>query len=391
MPKLKLTKRVVEAVTPASRDIILWDTDLTGFGCKITPKGKRIYFCYYRTRAGQQRRPTIGPHGNLTCGEARDIAKNMFADVAKGEDPSGERKRHRTAPTLAEFSERYLSQHARVKKKPLSAQADERNLRNHILPALGRKKVTDISRTDVAAFHQSMREKPSAANRCLMLLSKMFNLAELWGVRPDGTNPTRHIEKFKERKIERYLSAEELARLGKVLADCERVGSESASVIAVLRLLIFTGCRRDEILTLRWQDVDLDKACLRLPDSKTGAKQVFLNSSALEVLANTKRRENNPYVIPGAKRGRHLVNIEKPWRRIRERADLPDVRLHDLRHSFASIGAEVGLGLPMIGALLGHKDAATTQRYAHLASDPLRHANEIVGQLITATMHGGKG
>jgi integrase len=386
MPKFKLTKSTVEAIQPTDKDVIFWDKELPGFGVKVTPAGRRVYFCYYRTESGQQRRPMIGQHGHLTCGEARGIAKDMLADVRKGGDPSHSRKEKRQALILEEFAERYLSDHARSKKKPLSVEADERNLRNHVLPALGRKKLPEITRADVARFHQSMRDKPGAANRCLMLLSKMFNLAELWGLRPDSTNPCRHIEKFAERKIERFLSPDELARLGTVLVDAEAKKTAPAAVIAAIRLLIFTGCRRDEILTLRWEHVDMDRQCLRLPDSKTGAKSIHVNSAGMETLHAIPRVEGNPWVIVGAKRGSHLVNIEKPWRALRERAGLADLRLHDLRHSFASIGAAAGLGLPMIGALLGHREAATTQRYAHLAADPLRAANELIGREIAKAM-----
>ncbi len=387
MAKARLTKKSVEAIEPAEKEIILWDADLTGFGCKVTPKGRRIYFCYYRTKGGQQRRPTIGRHDPLTCDEARNIARQMLADVATGGDPSAQRQEHRLGATLAGLSERYLSEHARVKKKPGSVAEDERNLSNHILPALGQKKLSDLTRSDVARFHQSMHRKPGAANRCIALLSKMFNLAELWELRSDGSNPCRHIQKFPERKIERYLSPEEMGHLGKVLADSEAQGFEKLSVIAAIQLLILTGCRRNEILTLQWDHVDLDHNCLRLPDSKTGSKVVYLNGAAREVLGRLEHLESNPYVIIGAKRGTHLVNIEKPWRRIRDRAGLHDVRLHDLRHSFASIGAAAGLGLPMIGALLGHKEASTTQRYAHLAADPLRQANELIGEHIATALN----
>lgn len=212
MTKIRLTKKFVEAISPGEKDVIVWDSEVAGFGVKVTPLGKRAYFCYFRTLAGQQRRPSIGPHGVLTCDEARGIAKDMLAEVRKGGDPSLARQEKRQAPTLAEFAERYLADHARLKKKPLSVEADERNLRNHVLPYLGGKKLPDIDRADVARFHQSMREKPGAANRCLMLLSKMFNLAELWGLRPDNTNPCRHIEKFGERKIKRFLLGDEYKR-----------------------------------------------------------------------------------------------------------------------------------------------------------------------------------
>jgi integrase len=210
----------------------------------------------------------------------------------------------------------------------------------------------------------------------------MFNLAEQWGLRPDNSNPCRHVEKYKERKIERFLSNEELARLGEVLAEAERTQTEMPSVIAALRLLLFTGCRLSEILTLRWDEVDLENQCLRLRESKTGAKVVYLPSAAIEVLSVIEQQDNNPFVIVGAKRGSHLVNLQKPWRRIRANAGLEDVRIHDLRHSFASVAAASGLSLPIIGALLGHTQPQTTQRYAHLVGDPLREAVDLIGSRI---------
>lgn len=387
MPNLKLTKRAVEAVEPGAKDIILWDTDLKGFGCKITPKGKRVYFAYYRTRNGVQRRPTIGAHGTVACEQAREIARQWLAEAAAGGDPSAHRKAKRATPTMTEFAERYLAEHARTKKKRRSVEGDESNLRNHVLPALGRLKVDAVTRADVQRLHHAMKATPSAANRCLALLSKMLNLAEKWGLRPDGSNPCRHAEKYPERKIERFLSAAELACLGEVLAEAERSG-EHRSVVGAIRLLIFTGCRRDEILKLRWEHVDFERQCLRLPDSKTGAKVVYLSPPALDVLTRIERQEGNPYVLPGNIPGQHYVALEKAWRRLRARTGLPDVRLHDLRHSFASFGAADGLSLPIIGALLGHREAATTQRYAHLAADPLRQAADRIGARIETAMNG---
>ena len=217
-------------------------------------------------------------------------------------------------------------------------------------------------------------------------MSKMLNLAERWGLRPDGSNPCRHVEKYAERKIERFLSAEELARLGEALLEAERTQTELPSVVAAIRLLLLTGCRFSEIITLRWDEVDLERKCLRLRDSKTGAKTVHLSEPAIEVLQSVDREPGNPFVIVGAKPGSHLVNLRKPWCRIRASAGLDDVRIHDLRHSFASVAVAGGLSLPMIGALLGHSQPATTQRYAHLAGDPLRQATNLIGGRIATAM-----
>jgi integrase len=217
----------------------------------------------------------------------------------------------------------------------------------------------------------------------------MFNLAENWALRPDGSNPCRHVEKFKEHKLERFLSETELARLAETLVEAEQARIELPSVIAAIRLLLFTGARLSEILTVRWEHVNFEEHCLRLPDSKTGAKTIYLSPPALEVLNGLQRQDGNPYVIIGAKPGAHLINLRKPWHRIRTKAGLDNVRIHDLRHSFASMAVAGGLSLPVIGALLGHTQAATTQRYAHLAADPLKQAANLTGARITAAMNQG--
>jgi integrase len=247
-------------------------------------------------------------------------------------------------------------------------------------------KVKAVTRVDIAQLHNAMRQTPGAANRTLALLSKMLNLAEKWGLRLDGTNPCRHVEKYPERKLERFLTADELARLGETLLQAEQTRTELPSALAALRLLLFTGCRLSEILTLRWDYVDLDAKCLRLPDSKTGAKTVYLSEPALEVLNSIERTSGNPFVIAGARPSSHLINLRKPWGRIRAKADLPDVRIHDLRHSFASVAVAGGLSLPTIGALLGHSQPATTHRYAHLAGDPLREATNLIGRRLATAL-----
>ena len=388
--KGKITKRAVESIRPSARDTFLWDTELKGFGCKVTPKGARVYVLQY-SRAGRDRRVTLGRHGvDLTADEARLQASILRGQVAAGRDPAGERTAFRASPTLVTFAERYLAEHAWVKKKYRSAIGDEGNLRVHILPALGKLKICDISRADVARLHHSLRATPVAANRCLALLSTMMNLAEKWGLRADGTNPTRHVEKYPERKRERFLSDAELSRLGAELASSERAGVHP-SVIAAIRLLIFTGCRRDEILKLQWDYVDFERGCLRLPDSKTGAKLVPLGAPALELLERLPRIKGNPYVLPGAVPGKHYVGLEKAWDRLRRRADLPDLRLHDLRHGFASTAAAMGESLLLIGSLLGHSDTTTTQRYAHLSSDPRRAAADRISGRLAAVLRAEPG
>jgi len=383
----KLTNRTVSATHQKDSDVFVWDDELPGFGLRVKPSGVKSYIIQYRNQDNHSRRRTIGRHGIIGPEQARRKAKRMLADVQDGADPAAERKEARDAPTVTDFSERYITEHAEVKKRPRSVESDKTLLRLHVLPTLGQKKLVSIIRADVAALHQSMHERPGAANRTLALISKMMNLAEKWGLRPDGSNPCRHVEKYPERRMERFLSVGELGELGEVLLEAERTSTERQSVIAAIRLLIFTGARLGEILNLQWGHVDLERSCLRLPESKTGAKVIYLNAPALEILNSIERQDDSPWAITGRVKGKPLVNLRKPWYRIRKKAGLDDLRLHDLRHSFASVGAAGGLSLPMIGALLGHSQPQTTARYSHFAADPLKQANDMIGERIAAAMN----
>lgn len=246
--------------------------------------------------------------------------------------------------------------------------------------------MAEIAFADVAELHHRMRATPGAANRVVALLSKMMSLAEHWGLRPAGSNPCRHVQHYRERRMERFLANEEIARLGDTLRELEQARLEPTSVIGAIRLLIFTGARRSELLNLRWTDVDFEKAMLWIRDSKTGPKTIPLSAPALQLLHELPRTVE--WVFPTAD-GSGPVSLSKPWGRIRRRASLEDVRIHDLRHSFASVGAGAGLGLPIIGRLLGHRQPATTSRYAHLADDPVRQASEAIGRRLAAAMAGG--
>ena len=383
--KAKLTKKCIDRIELGKRDIFLWDTDLPMFGCKITPKGRRVFVLQYRVN-NRLRRYTIGQLGPLTPDEARREAIRLLGEVASGRDPSEMRAVQKKAPTVAEMAERYLNEHALVKKKPRSIDEDEKLLKNIILPTFVHRKISDISRADVSALHFRLRQTPYQANRTLALLSKMFNLAESWGIRSDGSNPCRHVERYKEKKRERFLSPNELARLGNSLNAVQKDGSVFPSVVTAIRLLILTGARLSEILELKWEYVDFERNVIVLPDSKTGPKTIPLGMPATDVLNDAFRIEGNPHVCPGKKPGSNLVGIAKAWKRITKRSGLEDLRIHDLRHSFASVGASAGLGLPILGALLGHSEANTTARYAHLADDPLKAAAEQISSQIASAM-----
>lgn len=403
----RISNRVVDGILAGH---IIWDTEIRGFGirCQRDPNNK-TYMLKARIK-GRQRWLTIGRHGSpWTPATARKEALQILAKIESGVDVASSRDADRNAPTLAHLCARYLSDYAEQHKKASSVCTDRRNIENHVLPALGSMRVIDINPADIDAFKLLVRSGkagerakrgqrggavvtggPGIANRCLALLSKMFNLAEVWKYRTLNTNPCRHIQRYPEQKKERYLSHEELSRLADTLNAAESDQSESPYVIAAIRLLIFTGARLGEVLSLQWRWVDFDQAQLVLPDSKTGKKTIFLSAPALQVLAELPRLAKNPYVIAGNRHGANLVNIRKPWARIRKKANLEDVRLHDLRHSFASFGVASGHSLPIIGKLLGHTNVTTTERYAHLAADPIRLANEDIGKTIAAAMSGGK-
>ncbi len=386
----KITKRSVDALAlQGSAEMTLWDTELKGFGVRVQRGNSKAYVLQYRAGSGRGaplRKLTIGRHGSpWTAETARSEAKRLLGIIESGADPAADRGARAAAPTVANLAERFLAEHADAKRKASTAGEYRRLIDKIILPALGKRKVADVTRADVTKLHHANRAGPYQANRVLAVLSKMLNLAERWGLRPDGSNPCRHVEKFAEKKRERFLSAAELARLGDALSAYDGWPYNAAAV----KLLVFTGARLGEVLGLRWEWIDFERGEARLPDSKSGAKTLHLPPPALAVLAGLPRLEGNPHVIAGAKAGAALVNLEKPWRSIRKAAGLDDVRLHDLRHAFASVAASSGMGLPIIGKMLGHTQAATTHRYAHLASDPVKAAAAAVAGKIAAAMGSG--
>ena len=374
----KITKRTVDALAGQERERVVWDDDLKGFGVRVHPSGRRVYIVKTRYR-GRVIKMTIGPHGAVTPSYARVRAAEIITDARAGKNPVG---RNADAPTMIALGKRFLKEYVATHCKPSTAEEYRRSVKLFIDPRIGRYRVPDIQRSDIAALHHDMCDTPYQANRTLGVLSKMFNLAELWDLRPDGSNPCRHVKRFREEKRERFLSDVEYQRLGAVLKEIEVDGSETASAIAAVRLLMLTGCRLSEIQKLLWEHVDLGAGELRLPDTKTGAKVVYLGDPAIAVLERIDRRDGNPWVIAGRKPESHLTDLQHPWRRIRARADLDDVRIHGLRHSFASGGLLVGEGLPMIGKLLGHTQVQTTARYAHLANDPVKSAANRIASRI---------
>jgi integrase len=373
----KLTKRTIDATESQATEFFIWDESIPGFGLRVMPSGRKSFVVQYR--AGRRpRRMSLGPSTVLTCDQARTRAITIIAAVKNGEDPAADRAAKRNAATVSDLAERFDKEHIAVRLKASTAKEYRGNLRRFILPALGRLAVPEITRADVAKFHHDLRHIPYQANRCLEVVSKMFVLAEMWGLRPDGSNPRKHIRKYPEQKRERFLSAAELRRIGEVLREMESEHVELSSAILTARLLILTGCRLGEIMTLKWDYVDFEERALRLPDSKTGKKVVHLGAPAVEYLQDAQRIDGNPWVITGTLTGKPLSDLQPFWQRVRARAGVKDVRIHDLRHTFASTAVTSGQGLPMIGKLLGHKQVQTTARYAHLAAESVRNAAESV-------------
>lgn len=366
--------------------MVLWDSEVQGFGLRVMKDtGYKSFIIQYRAQ-GRSRRLTIGRYGLMTLVQARKVAREKLSAVDQGGDPAEEKKLGRQAVTIKELAQRYLEEHAKVKKKPASTFRDERLLGRFILPTLGTRQIKTITRADVAALHHKIgQETPIQANRTLAVFSKMMTLAIRWGLYPNE-NPCRHVERFKERKRERYLSQDELARLGQVLNEAEENQLISPTAAAALRLLALSGMRRSEVLSLQWSWIDFERGVIFFPDSKTGQKITALGAPALELLDNIPRTAGNPHVFPGKIFGRPLHDLNKPWQMVREKADLKGVRLHDLRHTHASVGAAAGLSLRVIGALLNHTQAATTQRYAHLPQDPVKQAADQVASLIDGAM-----
>ncbi len=377
----KLTKRQIEALEPADKDYFVWDTELSGLGIRVFPTGRKQFVLQYRF-GRTSRRMSLGRFGALTPDQARGLALEALVKIRHDVDPQLEKRERREAITVNELAKRFDEEHIEVRLKASTAKEYRRNLELFILPAIGHLRVIDVTRADIAKYHHDWRHRPYQANRNIEIISKMFNLAELWGLRPDGTNPRKHIKKYPEKKRERYFSAAELQAIGRVLREMEEERIELPSAIAAVRLLLFTGCRLGEILKLKWEHVDLAGHALRLPDSKTGAKVVHLGSAAISVLQSIDKVEGNSFVIVGRNPGAHLTDLQPFWQRLRGRAGLKNARIHDLRHTFASVAVSNGQSLPMIGKLLGHTQVQTTARYAHLANQPIIQAANDVSALI---------
>jgi integrase len=414
METTRLTQRSVEAARPKATRYTVYDDALKGFGLRVYPSGVKTWIVEYRPagsgRDASKRRVTLGSTEALAAMKARKAAGDLLAAVRLGADPARERQQSRKALTFEALAQAFLSEHVATKRKPRTLQQYRALLEDMAVPTLGKLKAAEVHRAHVAKLHLKFRATPYQANWMLAVIGAMYSFAQRHGLVPEDVNPARRIEKYREHRRERYLSADEMDRLGSAIREAETVGIPwevddtkptakhqpakelqrtilAPHAAAALRMLMLTGARLREILHLRWEHVDFERSMLHIPDSKTGRKSILLTPYALAVIAALPR--SSAYVIAGFDPEKPRADLHKPWKLILKRAQIDAVRIHDLRHTFSSIGAGSGMGLPIIGKLLGHTQASTTQRCAQLDNDPLRRATGAIGATIAAAMGEG--
>ena len=379
----KLTDVIVKALpAPKSGEKITYDEAVKGFGIRVTAAGARSFVLNYRTRLGRERRYTIGRFPNWKTSPARTEALELRKVIDRGGDPLGDIQTGRQAPTVADLCDRFEAEHL-PRLRPSTQVSYRQQIAGEVRPALGSMKVAEVSFSDIDRLHRTISKRaPYRANRTLALLSKLFSLAMRWGYRTD--NPVRGVERNTEHKRHRYLAGPELARLAAALAEFPDVTAANA-----VRLALLTGARRGELLAARWEDFDLVVGVWAKPAATTKTKtlhRVALSDVALRLLIEMRRHAPADLWVFPARGGGHLTDVREAWDALRAAADIPDVRLHDLRHTFASLSASSGASLPLIGAMLGHSSPTTTHRYAHLLDDPQRAAANKVAEIIGANI-----
>jgi integrase len=409
----KLTKRTIDNAAPGAGRYFVWDSELKGFALRVAESGTKTYVVRYRPRGigpgAPKRFVVLGRHGAITPDQARDRAKALLGAVAAGQDPAKERVQANFAMTVANLVDLFINEHVKPKRKSRTAAGYAAVLNSYLVTKFGKRAADRINAAEISQLHLSLRDRPYQANRMLAIVASMYGFAAQRGIVPKGTNPSYGIERYRESSRERYLGIGELGRLGETLRLAETVGlpwrletaeprSEhlarednqrtvfSPEVALAFRLLLFTGARLREILNLEWPHIDLERGLILLPDSKTGRKTIVMSTPVLDLLGD--RRRTSAFVIPGAGPDRPRSDLKKPWRAIQHHAGLEGVRIHDLRHTFASIGAGASLGLLIVGKLLGHSQPATTARYAHLDADPLRRATNLIGAHLSTALSG---
>lgn len=402
---MRISKRSLDAINLPEKITFIWDESLKGFGVKIYPSGRKSFILQGRLN-GAVRRYTIGQYGSpWSPDQAREQVLQFMAQLSQGIDPTAEKRAKKQLSNLAEFIEQYLVEIA-VRKKPNTLSLEKSNLRRHVIPVLGKLKIADITKRDiqkfmidVAAGKTAVDEKTKhrgraivkggkgAANRSVAVLSSVLSYAYELELRPD--NPALGIKKYSLKKHDRYLSEQELVRLGSALVEVEKAGA-SLFAIAAIRFMLLSGCRSGEALSLQWDWIDHEHNLAKLPDSKTGQKALLLGSGVMSLLSTLPRIDRSPLVFPSSVGGTTKISIQKIWRKVRKKADLDDLRLHDLRHNFASTAVSSGQSLYIVGKLLGHTQSQTTQRYAHLAPDPVHQAADDVSKRLAERINRGK-
>ena len=376
----KLTKRVVESYpSDSSKRLLVWDTEITGFCVRIYPTGKKTYFFQYRNSRKETKFIKIGVHGNITTEQAREKATQLALKVSAGQDPSLKPPPKPISPTIEDLAEKYLELHAEKEKRPKSIKEDKAMLKNHILKQFGTRKVDDITFEDIQKLHVSLSKIRVQSNRILSLLHKMFELAIQWRWRAD--NPVSGIKKYQEHKRTRWLQEDEMKRLLDVLDS-----SPNQTTVNIIRLSLLTGARKHEVLKATWDQFDLAKGVWTKSAHTTKQKKMEhlpLSPDALTILKTMEKMKNDsPFLFPGKVKGKPLQDIKKSWATITKQANLKDFRIHDIRHTYASHLVSSGLSLSIVGKLLGHTQASTTQRYAHLADEPLREATTLFAEKV---------
>ncbi len=415
MPVIRISKRSIDSIAVEAKPIIAYDADISGFGIRVS-RNKRSWFVEYRPVGSKnKRRFFFGSAAILTAEEARLEAKSLLARVQLGGDPAAERHKKRNTPSFQTVAESYLDEADRVaENSPQEARLRPRTIKNyrsllkrHVGPAIGSTAIDRVTQADLSRMHQKIgeKQKTATANRSVEFVGSVIRYAARTGIVEQGLNPARGIQPFKERKRERFLSEVELGQLGDAIREAETIGvpweidpskktkhvpkQDRKSKIdplaaAAIRLLVLTGARKGEILSARWQDLDEQRGMLTV-NGKTGRRAILLSPPALAILSDLKR--SSEFIFPGKDcEDAPRFDLNRPWRAIRRHAKLENTRLHDLRHSYASVGAAAGLSLPMIGKLLGHTQPATTARYSHLADNPLRKAANSTAAAIQAMM-----
>lgn len=387
----KLTKTLIEQSPAKEKDYCLWDEEIKGFGCNICSGGKKTYyFLYYSPASKKKARIKIGCHGNITVDAAREKALELSLLVFKGIDPRDQKKQDEKSLLLKDFFPIYMEKHSQHYNQPNTIRANYQQFTNHLRPFFGDKRLDCITQKDVFAFKDSLSSQKATFNKGFIILKSIFTKAILWGYLTDKSNPCNGVDKYPDSPREIFLTETQIASLQKILCTYEPSSSVGRYVIGAIEMLLYTGCRKSEVLKLKWADVDLDQNCIHfkkaingINQTKTGEKIVPLNTLSRAVVERMERRSDNPYVFCGLKPRSHLSDVHPIWGKVlkqlkKEGLQAKSFRVHDLRHTFASVAIKSGLGLYQVSKLLGHSNVQTTMRYAHIEREELVRSAKIM-------------